>query len=315
MSTCFWRRQTHGYHPVIGWWHLPDLDARIPLGQTYHRVITNSAGMRSSRDYPKLKPAGRKRVVFLGDSYTAGDGVSNGQRFTDLLEQRHPNLDALNFGLNGTGTDQQLLIYEHLAREYEADAYVICICVENIARNMYTCFPSYDWREQQVAFRPKPYFQLQGNELVLHNQPVSREKRTREQLGEWRYEYPHVPGDADPYAIYKQANSMHWQLMKRILERFIGHARGLPVFIVPMPMHNHYLEQDGPTYWPRIIELSDPGNGVNVVDLLPGLTSVPLKKRKYLRFPDDPHYTALAHDIVADVLEYEFALHIPALLD
>lgn len=315
MSTCFWRRQTIGYHPVIGWWHLPNLDARIPLGQTYHRVITNSSGMRSSREYPKQKPAGRKRVVFLGDSYTAGDGVSNGQRFTDLLEQKYPNLDALNFGLNGTGTDQQLLIYEHLAREYEADAYVFCICVENIARNMFTCFPSYDWREQKVAFRPKPYFQLHGGELSLHNQPVPREKRTREQLGEWGYEYPHVPGDADPYAIYKQADSMHWQLMKHILERFTGHVRGLPVFIVPTPMFYHYMWQVGPTYWQRMIELSDPGNGVNVVDLLPGLTAMPLKKRKELRFPDDPHYTALAHGIVADVLEKEFLLHAPALLD
>ncbi len=315
MSTCFWRRQIFGYHPVIGWWHLPNLDARIPLGQTYHRVITNSVGMRSSRDYPKQKPAGRKRMIFLGDSYTAGDGVSNGQRFTDLLEQRHPNLDVLNFGLNGTGTDQQLLIYEQLACEYEVDAYVICICVENIARNMYTCFPSYNWREQQIAYRPKPYFQLQGEELVLHNQPVPREKRLREQLGDWEYAFPYIPGDDDQYAIYKEADSKHWRLMKHILNRFIEHVRGLSVFIVPMPMDIHYLGYNGPTYWPRMIEFSNPGNGVHVVDLLPGFTSLPLKKRKELHFPDDPHYTALAHGLVADTIEYEFLRHTPALLD
>jgi hypothetical protein len=29
-----WRRQVNGYHPVIGWWHLPNLYARLALGQT-----------------------------------------------------------------------------------------------------------------------------------------------------------------------------------------------------------------------------------------------------------------------------------------
>ena len=312
--SCFWRRQTIGYHSVFGWWFLPLMDARIPLGRTYHRLITNSVGMRSHREYPREAPSGRRRVVFLGDSYTAGDGVSNNQRFTDRLEERFAQLDALNFGLSGAGTDQQLLIYEHLARHYAADAYVFCVCVENIARNLYTCFPSYDWSEHHVVYRPKPYFELADGELVLHNQPVPRDKRPHDQLGDWRCAFPYIAGEADPYAIYRDPQSHHWLLMKQLLLRFIDQAAGRPVFIVPLPMYQHYLEEAGPTYWPRFAELEDTMRGVHVVDLLPAFKAQPMATRLHLRFPDDPHYTGIAHWIVAEALEYQFARHLPMLL-
>jgi len=277
-------------------------------------LITNSVGMRSHREYPKEAPSGRRRVVFLGDSYTAGDGVSNNQRFTDRLEERFAQLDALNFGLSGAGTDQQLLIYEHLARHYAADAYVFCVCVENIARNLYTCFPSYDWSEHHVVYRPKPYFELADGELVLHNQPVPRDKRPHDQLGDWRCAFPYIAGEADPYAIYRDPQSHHWLLMKQLLLRFIDQAAGRPVFIVPLPMYQHYLEEAGPTYWPRFAELEDTMRGVHVVDLLPAFKAQPMATRLHLRFPDDPHYTATAHWIVAEALEYQFARHLPMLL-
>lgn len=315
MTRSFWRRQVYEYHPVLGWWHLPSLYARLPLGQTYHRLTTNSVGMRSDRDYPKKCPDGRRRIIFLGDSYTAGDGVSNGQRFTDLLEQRFPSLDALNFGLNGSGTDQQLLIYETVAAEYEADAYVFCICIENIARNLYHCFPSYDWREQQVAYRPKPYFDFDEGGLILRNVPVPRERRLADELRGWNYGFPYFRGDPDPYAIYKDPESVHWKIMKAILGRFLNKVRGAPVFIVPMPMYQHYLEEHAPNYLQRFGELANPVERVHVVNLLPAMLAVPLEHRRRFRFPDDPHYTAAAHSLVADALEYQLANHVSSLLD
>lgn len=315
MGTCYWRRQILEYHPLFGWWHIPDIYARVQLGQTHYNLTTNTIGMRSDRDYPKSCPTGRKRVVFLGDSYTAGDGVSNDQRFTDLLEQRFKNLDAMNFGLNGSGTDQQLLIYEELASKFKADAYVFCICVENIARNLYDCFPSYDWREQLVAYRPKPYFKLIDSKLELFNSPVPQERRTAENLSDWHCSFPYVPGDDDPYAIYKDAESMHWQTMKAILQRFIAGVKGHPIFIVPMPMFNHYLGENEPIYLPRFREIEDASNSVHVIDLLPSMQAAPLVHRRGFRFPDDPHYTAAAHSLVADAIEYHFALHAPNLFD
>ena len=314
MPECHWRRQVYAYHKVIGWWHIPSLRARIPLGGTFHRLETNSFGMRASRDYPREAPAGRGRIVFLGDSYTAGDGVSNGQRFTDLLEARHPQLDALNFGLNGSGTDQQLLIFETLARGFAADAYVWCICVENIARNLYSCFPSFDIREQQLIYRPKPYFDLTETGLVLRNQPVPLERRSHDALGDWRYRFPYIEGSSDTYAIYNYPERIHWRTMRAIIERLIAQIGGRPLLIVPLPMYNHYLEESPPTYWPRFLELQDPKANVFVVDLMPTFRRVPHADREALRFGDDPHYTAPAHALVANALEVAFSEHCPKLL-
>lgn len=313
MAVCYWRRQVFEYHSLFGWWHIPNLLARIPLGQTFHLVKTNSVGMRCSQEYPKPCPKGRKRVVFLGDSYTAGDGVSNKHRFTDRIEQRYPHLDALNFGLNGSGTDQQLLILENMAVEYEADAFVFCICVENIARNLYTCFPNFLWHEQLETFLPKPYFKLTESGLHLCNAPVPKERRTQDKLDGWRYGFPYIPGETDAYAIYKYQDSKHWQVMKSILQRMIVHAKGSPVFIVPMPMYNHYLGELDPIYLTRFQELADPEKQIHLVDLLPAMKAEPMHVRQRFRFPDDPHYTRMAHEIVANVMGKELMDKAPEL--
>ena len=103
--------------------------------------------------------------------------------------------------------------------------------------------------------------------------------------------------------------------MKAILKRFLDQVSGAPVFIVPLPMYNHYLEEVPPTYMDRFAELNDPGGQVHVVDLLPAFTQVPLERRGAFRFPGDPHYTAVAHQIVADALEYNVSRLCPDLLD
>ena len=309
----YWRRQTFEYHPVIGWWHVKNLYAKLPLGGTMHDFLTNTIGMRSSHEYTYDCPEFKKRIVFLGDSYTAGDGVSNHKRFTDLLEARYTQLEALNFGLNGSGTDQQYLIYETFARHFEAHAYVFCICVENIARNLCTCRPSYDYKEHQVIYRPKPYFELENNDLVLKNYPVPREKRHIRDLGDWVCEFPYLSNHPDDaYAIYRYENSPHCILMEKILKNFIKKVSGYPVFIVPLPMKDHYLERSPATYWDSFKKLHDVNKKTYVIDVLTALKSS--RDRDSFYFIDDPHYTESAHNLISNVLEYEINRYHPELL-
>jgi hypothetical protein len=310
-----WRRQCFRYHAVFGWWHIPNLTARLGLGQTFHVFRTNAEGMRADRDYPRKRPEGRRRLVVLGDSYAAGDGVSNGLRMSDHLEQRYAHLDAMNFAVNGTGTDQQLLIYEDLARYYEADGYLWLLCVENIARNLYHGFPSYDYAEQRARLRPKPYFDLSDGTLVLRNVPVPRDSRPLDAPGDWAYGFPHLPDvPDDPYAIYRYPERLHWRLMKAIIRRLLDQVAGKPVFLVPLPMVQHYLDETPPRYLERFHELEDPSHDVHVIDVLPALRARPIAQRQHYRFPDDPHYTAYAHALIADCLEYQIKRLCPWLL-
>jgi len=50
-------------------------------------VQVNDAGFRCQRQIQAEKPTGTFRILVFGDSFTAGDGVSNRDRYTDVLER------------------------------------------------------------------------------------------------------------------------------------------------------------------------------------------------------------------------------------
>ena len=281
-----WQRQFLTYHPVIGWWFIPNLKAMIPHDDSFYLLRTNSQGMRSNREYPLLRPGGRRRIILLGDSYTAGDGVSNDERYSDRLEQLHPHLDVLNFGLPSSGTDQQFLIYETLAKPFEADAYIFAILVENILRNQQKYRPGGEPQTNFVVCRPKPYFTFDDNHLALHNQPVPPEERYMQELKDQWNESSNVAysvarrfvrcvlpfgirrtiyrirqrsnflsrsrtnSPAQPYIGYESEDSYGWQLLRRILERFFEHVEGKPVFVVPLPTYHFFMTNVASAYVP-----------------------------------------------------------------
>ena len=67
------------YHPEVGHLYVPNLRVRLPNEDGGFRVASNSLGFRSDSEFVAQK-GGRPRVLFFGDSFTAGDGVENGQR-------------------------------------------------------------------------------------------------------------------------------------------------------------------------------------------------------------------------------------------
>ena len=159
------------YHPILGHLYVPNLHARVfhhDSGAYY--VRTNSEGFRSDSEFERNRP-NRPRVLFFGDSVTAGDGCGNEERFSELVGEA---LDAevYNYGLSGSGTDQQLLIYEHFARDVEADLIVLCVSVENIERIKVAYREAIDRATGRNLLVPKPYFTLNGDDLVLQHVPV-----------------------------------------------------------------------------------------------------------------------------------------------
>jgi len=342
-----WERRLAAYHPVIGWWFVPNLKAMIlHEGRRMYLHRTNSIGMRADKEYPLKSPIGRRRIALFGDSYTAGHGVTNRDRFSDILEQSHPNLDVMNFALSGSGTDQQLLIYETFAKEFEADAYILAPYFSDIQR-IVTDVCQFGSRTRvgginvvDVFFRHKPYFTLDDGDLILHNQPVPKEiiseKETSSRLGAASeralvYEkiYPLIPrwmrrsavssmvsralmGDAQE--SFESEDSPSWQLMRAIIERFIRQVGGKPTFIVPLPSNRHFVRDLKPLYLVRYAKLHDPAKDCFVVDVLPYFKQLPRKKRIECVFADDVHYTSLGHRVVAEALTDALEEHCPAML-
>src|SRR5579863_617992 len=139
----------------VGHLFVPGIKARIPNETGGYRVVSNTQGFRSDFEFVKDRSS-RPRILFLGDSFTAGDGCDNAQRFPELIGAA---LDAevYNFAVSGTGTDQQLLIYEKFASDVPADLIVACVYVENIERNKVAFRESVDRVSQGRVLVPKPF--------------------------------------------------------------------------------------------------------------------------------------------------------------
>lgn len=341
-----WQRQVAAYHPTVGWWWIPNLKAIVSREEGPPFLMrTNSVGMRSSREYPLARPNKRKRITLLGDSYTAGNGVNNGERFSDFLERSYPNIDVMNFGLAGSGTDQQLLVYESIAKPFEADAFIFAPYTANIVRNRLGFFPILGQRN--VHYRAKPYFTLDGEQLVLHNQPVpvahileaealKREAerpefgRTSPARGSWLatrlmplWMSRTALGARISLAFtqafdgYTSEDSEDWRLMRAILERFIRQIDGTkPILIIPLPSHYHFLRNLAPTYLARFASLHNPKANCFVLDVLPYFEPLSYSDRKKCVYGvNNTHYSAFGHKIVADAISNFLTDHFPGMAE
>ena len=110
------------YDKEIGYRYVPDTFALFPIQGTNLRYShqSNKQGFRSDHDF-SVKKIKSKRFIFLGDSHCAGTGVSNSQRFSDIIEREINDTECYNFALSGSGYTEQLLVYEKIASKYEHD--------------------------------------------------------------------------------------------------------------------------------------------------------------------------------------------------
>ncbi len=322
------------YHPTVGHLFVPNMTARIPSETGGYYVRTNAQGYRSDADFVPEK-GDRPRIVFLGDSFTAGDGVANGQRFTELVGDAL-GAEVYNFAVPGTGTDQQMLIYEGFAADVQADLIVFCANVVNIDRNLLSHRESVDRTTGQRVLVPKPYFTLEEGQLVHHHNPVPLERppAPKQQDGKsgrlntLRRVY-NQPGMAplralyrksglrgalkqaanlQPYPDYADEQSEGWQLMAALLRRFIGRAAPTPVLIVPVPSYTFYRDGVEPIYQPRFASLA--GKHVHVMDITTPLRSLPREDIENLAFAHDVHHLSpFGHQQVADILTTEIQQH------
>jgi lysophospholipase L1-like esterase len=166
------------YDRLLGWRNVPGFRAR-----TFGQPLTiNSHGLRD-REYTVAKPADVTRILVLGDSYTWGYGVADGDLYTEVLEERLNErvggFEVLNAGVSGWGTDQEYLWFREEGVRYEPDIVVLTFFFndldEVVSSTMYGA--------------AKPVFLDTG--LALGNVPVPPP---------WKKAEPVVP-DADPFDL------------------------------------------------------------------------------------------------------------------
>jgi len=116
--------QSFLYDRLLGWRNIPGRKST-----TFGQPLTiNSRGLRGP-EYPFEKPAGTRRILVLGDSYTWGYGVADEELFTKLLEEKlvadGRAFEVLNCGVSGWGTDQEYLFFREEGTRYSPDVVVL----------------------------------------------------------------------------------------------------------------------------------------------------------------------------------------------
>jgi len=132
-------------------------------GTAYVRISQD--GFRGP-DYPRRKAPGVIRVAVLGDSYVEAMQVPEDKTFTAVLGRelgdcpllKGKHIEAMNLGVDGYGTAQELVTLRRKAWQYSPDIVVLAIFLGN------------DIRNNSVALegdRCRPFFSYQDGRLHL----------------------------------------------------------------------------------------------------------------------------------------------------
>jgi len=308
------------YHPILGHTFIPGLRARVPHVGGGYAIRVNAAGFRCDHELHAARPPGTRRVLLFGDSFTAGDGVSNGERFGDLLPALvggEMPVQVLNFGLPGTSPDQHYLAFREHAPALEHDLVIVAVMVENVRRLAARYWPYRDARGAEVL-RPKPYFTLEPDgALALHHVPVPPGPLPMPPRGARGHVYRGLPffrlrawarrlGVRDllqrvtrfqPVPEYARPDHPRWLLLRAILSRWVEESRA-PVLVMPLPLFPHVEgTSDAEPYRARFRELAA-GTGCLLHDPLPDFLRCPRPERAGFHF-SDAHPTPAGHAVIA----------------
>lgn len=157
----------------LGWRHVPGAVGEMVSPEFAVEVSINEDGLRD-RNYPQERSADTWRLLAFGDSFVEGWGVSLGASVSKQLEAAlrkqisDRRVEVINFGTAGYGTDQELLFYEGLGRQYEPDDVLVFFYANDLWNNTA--------KKGIGAERGyKPYFRIgRGNRLSLGGVPVAK---------------------------------------------------------------------------------------------------------------------------------------------
>jgi len=150
------------FDPELGWAPIENITALHKKNGLSALVHQNQYGLRGSDDMQRKRTDGRRRVLVLGDSYAWGYGVNQNELFS-APEVAGTNVEIINFGVSGYGTDQEYLFYLQRGTNFDVDEVVLALTPYNDVGN--------NLAPKQYGHL-KPFFTLEKQGLVLHNEHV-----------------------------------------------------------------------------------------------------------------------------------------------
>ena len=147
---------------LLGYRYVPGVQFRkFDEGASTGRI--NSQGWRDV-EHAFAKPAGRTRVLILGDSFVAAFQVPLDSTFFRKLERSldrragaPEKVEVVALGQNGNGTAAECLTYERFGRRYDPDIVALLFILNDQADN---------WKPVALE-KSRPFFVAVGDSMVL----------------------------------------------------------------------------------------------------------------------------------------------------
>jgi hypothetical protein len=102
--------------------------------------VTNNKGFRSNRDIEYEKDSNELRIFCLGDSHVLGIEVKQSQVFTTVIEElfKEANIKAtaINTGVTGFGTAEELVLLENEGYKYKPNFVVLGFWANDFSGNL-----------------------------------------------------------------------------------------------------------------------------------------------------------------------------------
>jgi lysophospholipase L1-like esterase len=286
----------HDSEPVLGWIGKPNLRQRF-VSRDFDVIVEHDAlGFRRADPEP---PAGAARAILvLGDSFTWGAGVGQGELFTDHLQRRlAPGVAVVNRGLNGISTGQEYLLLERELAARRFDLVLLQFTPNDVEDNV-------DAKEGR-----RPTWAVEDGRLVATNphplplmSPLRRWSKDSRALSliafRWNLLDRQLRG-MRPSRERERARKERdlrdepgFEVTVRLLRAMDGHARahGAAFFLV----QGH---PDPPQHAEAIGELCARA-GVAMIDLVPALREAGIA----LTFESNQHWNPDGHRAVAEAL-------------
>jgi hypothetical protein len=254
----------------------------------------NASGFRDNVDYPNALTPGKRRITFVGDSFTAGFGLKDVEdRFANRIRRLHPEWEIHAVAKPGLDTSTEVEIMHNLtvSNSYRLDLVVLVYCMNDIGEVMPGWVEGY---KEMMADNFRKSWLCQNSyfvNLFYHRWQLRRNSYMRNYYDEVEAAYKGPLWEIEKIGLLAFANMTQIRGGRLLVVTF-------PYMDIPLRFKSAHDQLD--RYWQE--------QGIPHLDLLPSFSNLP--PGKLVVNPHDSHPNEFANALAAEAIDEFLKRHI-----
>ncbi len=287
-------------HDILGYKMSDNFEGYMKADEYNSYIKINSEGLRDR------EISGEKnKILVLGDSFAFGWGVSNGETFSDFIENKE-NMEVINAGVGGYGTDQELLYLKNYGVKYKPKAVILTIFVgndlsDNVNATNLTVVDGFFLRNFREEERRKSHVYLFFSGRINNIFKKYNNKSGYDELFDKREFYEVLAGRT-------QQENNEWETTLSLIEEMYDYTQenDIKLIIVNVPPKKFFpLDKEAYSIIKsrsRLHEFTE-RRKIKFIDLAEEFGSEDRPENFYYKI--DGHFNKLGHEKVAEIMRKE----------